>query len=203
MSPTLNVAKVKDLRMKRLAIFASGNGSNAERLISRFSNEKNATISLLLADQPHAYALQRAENHGVASIYIPRTPNFENATLDALKQFDIDFIVLAGFLWKVPDAVIARFPRRIINLHPALLPKYGGKGYYGAAVHKAVIDAHEKLSGITIHYVNQRYDEGEIIFQATCPVLPNDTPETLAARIHTLEHQHLPEVTLQLVNNLD
>ena len=175
MSPILNVAKVNNLRMKRLAIFASGNGSNAEQLISRFSNEKNATISLLLADQPHAYALQRAENHGVASIYIPRTPNFENA----------------------------RFPRRIINLHPALLPKYGGKGYYGAAVHKAVIDAHEKLSGITIHYVNQRYDEGEIIFQATCPVLPNDTPETLAARVHTLEHQHLPEVTLQLVNNLD
>ncbi len=189
--------------MKRIAIFASGNGTNAERLFSRFENEKNAEIALLLSDQPTAFALQRAKNHGVPALYIPRGRNFTSETLRALEQNSIDFIVLAGFLWKVPSEIVARYPHRIINLHPALLPKYGGKGFYGDAVHQAVIAAHETLSGITIHYIDQEYDKGEIIFQATCPVLPNDTPESLAARIHALEHEHLPEVTYQLVKNLE
>lgn len=189
--------------MKRIAIFASSNGTNAERLFSRFENEKNAEIAILLSDQPTAFALQRAKNHGVPARYIPRGRNFTSETLRALEQNSIDFIVLAGFLWKVPSEIVARYPHRIINLHPALLPKYGGKGFYGDAVHQAVIAAHETLSGITIHYIDQEYDRGEIIFQATCPVLPNDTPESLAARIHALEHEHLPEVTYLLVRNLE
>ena len=190
--------------MTNIAIFVSGSGTNCENIIRYFQDSKRARVSLVVSNKIDAYALVRAHNHGVPTeVWTKDRFSDAAATIELLSSYKIDFIVLAGFLWKVPDAVIARFPRRIINLHPALLPKYGGKGYYGAAVHKAVIDAHEKLSGITIHYVNQRYDEGEIIFQATCPVLSNDTPDTLAARVHTLEHQHLPEVTLQLVNNLD
>lgn len=189
--------------MKRLAVFASGNGTNAECLFSHFSNDKNAVITLLISDRAEAFALRRAQNWGVPAIYIPRNSHFTEATLQALEKFNIDFIVLAGFLWRVPSEIISRFHRRIINLHPALLPKYGGKGFYGDAVHRAVIDAHEKISGITIHYVDEKYDNGEIIFQASCPVLPTDTPESLAARIHTLEHQFLPEVTQQLVHTLE
>lgn len=189
--------------MKRLAIFASGNGTNAECLFSHFSNVENATIGLLLSDRADAYALLRAEKWGIPTRLVPRDENFTHATLQALEAHKIDFIVLAGFLWRVPSEIVARFPRRIINLHPALLPKYGGKGFYGDAVHRAVIEAHEPLSGITIHYVDDKYDSGEIIFQTTCPVLPDDTPESLAARIHTLEHRFLPEVTLQLVSALE
>lgn len=189
--------------MKRLAVFASGNGTNAERLFSHFSNDKNAVIALLISDRPEAFALKRAQNWGVPAVCIPRNSHFTNATLQALDNFSIDFIVLAGFLWRVPSAIIARFHRRIINLHPALLPKYGGRGFYGDAVHRAVIEAHEEISGITIHYVDENYDNGEIIFQASCPVLSTDTPESLAARIHALEHQFLPEVTQQLVNALE
>lgn len=189
--------------MKHLAVFASGNGTNAECLFSRFENDENAKIDLLISDRQEAFALKRAEKWGIKSLLIPRGGNFAHATRQALESHAIDFIVLAGFLWRMPGSIVSQFPHRIINLHPALLPKFGGKGFYGDAVHRAVIASHEKLSGITIHYVDEKYDSGEIIFQATCPVLPTDTPDSLASRIHSLEHKFLPEVTHQLVCNLD
>ena len=185
----------------RIAIFASGAGSNAQKIIDHFKNSDHRIISLIVCNKPGAGVLSIAEKENIPSLLIDKEKFFRgNAYTDELKQAGIDFIVLAGFLWKVPDALIQAYPGKIINIHPALLPNYGGKGMYGNFVHEAVIAAGEKESGITIHYVDGHYDNGDIIFQARCAVSKNDTPATLANRIHQLEHEHYPQVIENLLS---
>lgn len=190
---------------KRLAIFASGTGSNTQQIIDYFTSPAvkwHVTVSLIVCNKPGAGVLQIAQTKKINTLLIDRERFFYgDAYLDVLHETKIELIVLAGFLWKIPLPIIHAFPKRIINIHPALLPKYGGKGMYGNKVHEAVIEAGEKKSGITIHYVDEHYDEGDIIFQATCDVLPGDTPETLAQRIHKLEHKHYPAVIERLIRN--
>lgn len=181
--------------MKRIAIWASGSGTNAERLTSYFREKQSAEIAVILSNRKEAYVLERARRLGVHTALFPNAAFREGSDLLAFhQQMQIDYIVLAGFLLKVPDTVVAAYEGKIINIHPALLPAYGGKGMYGTHVHSAVLAAGEKESGITIHLVNQHYDEGEILFQARCPVLASDTAESLAERIHQLEHTHYPVV---------
>jgi phosphoribosylglycinamide formyltransferase-1 len=187
--------------MKNIAIFASGSGSNAENIIKYFSTRNNAKVSLVLANNPKAYVIKRAEAHNVDTVIFDRDRLYTSGeVLGYLNRYSIDFIVLAGFLWLVPDEILESYPGRVVNIHPALLPLYGGKGMYGERVHKAVIDNKEKESGITIHFVNSRYDEGGIIFQAKCNVESNDTPETLAEKIHKLEHLHFPQIIDKLIS---
>ncbi|MDD2303493.1 MAG: phosphoribosylglycinamide formyltransferase [Prolixibacteraceae bacterium] len=179
--------------MKRIAIFASGSGTNAQKIIEYFSTSKEIVVDSLWSNNENAYALIRAEKLGIETFTFESDEFYRsNEILDRLYDHRIDMIVLAGFLWLVPRNLTELFT--VINIHPALLPKYGGKGMFGANVHKAVLASKDKESGITIHQVNQDYDKGKIIFQATCPILPKDTPETLAARIHELEYQHYPRV---------
>lgn len=184
----------------RIAIFASGAGSNARQIIRHFAKHDKIEVALIVCNKPGAGVLAIAEENKVNTLLINRE---EFITGDGyvmeLKNAGIDFIVLAGFLWKIPDALIQAYPNRIINIHPALLPKYGGKGMYGSRVHEAVIAAGEKESGITIHYVDGHYDNGDIIMQATCPIEPGDSPEMLAAKVHQLEHRHYPEVVEKLL----
>ena len=189
--------------MKKVAIFASGSGTNAQNIAEYFRNSDTARIHLILSNNPEAYVLKRAANMGIPT-YIFDRGSFYNTSdvLDVLLKETTDFIVLAGFLWLVPVNMIKAFPKRIINIHPALLPKYGGKGMYGINVHSVVIRNKDKESGITIHYVNERYDEGSIIFQTGCPVLPDDTPETLAERVHHLEYIHYPGIIEKELLNL-
>lgn len=186
--------------MKKLIILASGNGSNAENIVRYFSDDKRVEVSLILTNNPQAGVIARAKKLGVAcvsfdQIFFQKTEYWQ----PIIQNIDPDLIVLAGFLKKIPDSMIRLFPKRIINIHPALLPKFGGKGMYGMRVHQAVISASEKESGITIHFVNERYDEGQIIFQAKTTIQPNDTPESLAERIHALEYKHYPEVIAQIL----
>lgn len=192
--------------MKRIAIFASGSGSNAENIARYFSGINDIEISLILSNKKEAFVHERAKKLGIPSYTFSKT-EFDEADLilETLQQYEIDFIVLAGFLLKVPQPILEAFPNRIINIHPALLPKYGGKGMYGDRVHHAVIDAGEKESGISIHYVNEHYDEGDIIFQATCEVLPGDSPDDIAQKVHQLEYNYFPEVIEKIVrdNNFD
>ncbi|MBD0285666.1 MAG: phosphoribosylglycinamide formyltransferase [Bacteroidota bacterium] len=196
--------------MHSLAIFASGAGSNAQKIIEYFTSppaplqkERGVQTALIVCNKPGAGVLNIAQAHGIPTLLIERERFFRgDAYLPELQAHRIDFIVLAGFLWKMPQALIDAYPRHIINIHPALLPKYGGKGMYGHHVHEAVINAGEKESGITIHYVDEHYDNGDIIFQARCPVMEGDTPESLAQRIHQLEHQHYPEVIEKLCAEL-
>lgn len=179
--------------MKRIAIFASGSGTNAQKIIEYFSTSKEIVVDSLWSNNENAYALIRAEKLGIETFTFESDEFYRsNEILDRLYDHRIDMIVLAGFLWLVPRNLTELFT--VINIHPALLPKYGGKGMFGANVHKAVLASKDKESGITIHQVNQDYDKGKIIFQETCPILPKDTPETLAARIHELEYQHYPRV---------
>lgn len=186
--------------MKRIAVFASGTGTNARVLIEYFELHHSAQVTLVVSNRADAGVLEIARDHGVETMVVDRETFFSPRSIaEELKMRGIDFIVLAGFLWLVPTALIAAFPDRIINIHPALLPKFGGKGMYGKKVHGAVIEAGEKQSGITVHFVNERFDEGQHVAQFTCPVLPNDTPELLAARVQQLEHKHYPEVVEQLV----
>jgi formyltetrahydrofolate-dependent phosphoribosylglycinamide formyltransferase len=183
-----------------LAIFASGAGSNALKLMEYFHNHPGIKITLLVSNKPGAGALHHAANNGINSLIIEKERFFRGDTyLPELHSAGIDFIVLAGFLWKIPPALIQAYPQRIVNLHPALLPKYGGKGMYGRHVHEAVIAAGDEESGITIHFVDELYDHGATIFQAMCPVEKEDTPESLAAKIHLLEHKHLPKVVEDVV----
>lgn len=190
-------------KMKKIAIFASGSGSNAENIIRFFENDPRNRVSLVLCNKPDAYVLERAKRLGVPALVFNREQFYHSdLILDRLKAEAVDLIVLAGFLWKVPANLLAAYPDRIINIHPALLPKFGGKGMYGEHVHEAVIAAGEKESGITIHHVNDRYDEGAAIFQATCPVLPDDTPDTLAAKVHALEYAHFPRVIKEFADSL-
>ena len=183
-----------------IAIFASGAGSNALRLMQHFASHPVIKISLLVSNKAGAGALHHASNHGISTLIIEKERFFRGDTyLPELESSGIDFIVLAGFLWKIPPALIQAYPQRMVNLHPALLPKYGGKGMYGRHVHEAVLAAGDEESGITIHFVDEQYDHGATIFQAMCPVAKDDTPETLAEKIHQLEHKHLPQVVEQVV----
>ncbi|HOU02503.1 MAG: phosphoribosylglycinamide formyltransferase [Bacteroidales bacterium] len=190
--------------MRNIAIFASGSGTNAENIIKYFSNRKTAKVTLVLSNRREAFVLKRAAENNVKSVFFDRNEFYNSGiVLDTLISNDIDFIVLAGFLWLVPDDILTHYNGRIINIHPALLPKYGGRGFYGEKVHKAVISNHETESGITIHHVNKFYDEGDIIFQAKCKVEPSDTPESLAARIHRLEYEHFPRIIEKMISELD
>lgn len=187
--------------MQHLAIFASGAGSNAKKIIEHFQGSQQARIALIICNKPNAGVLSIAAQAGIPTLLIEKERFFlGDAYLPELNNHHIDFIVLAGFLWKVPDALIKAYRNRIINIHPALLPLYGGKGMYGSFVHEAVIRNKEKQSGITIHYVDEHYDNGDIIFQATCKVDENDTPATLAEKIHKLEHEHFPRIVEEVLH---
>jgi phosphoribosylglycinamide formyltransferase-1 len=191
------------MKKRKIAILASGSGTNAQKIIEYFTGHSSIGVSMILSNKKDAYVLVRAEQFNIPSVVFDRqTFNETDEILRVLQENEIDFIVLAGFLWLIPIYLIRSFPRRIINIHPALLPKYGGKGMYGVYVHQAVLDSGDKESGISIHYVNEAYDEGAIIFQAKCEVLPDDTPESLAQRIHQLEYKHYPEVIERLVGAL-
>lgn len=189
--------------MNNIAIFASGSGSNAENIIRHFSATENTKVTLILSNNRNAFVLTRAELLNIPSIVFDRNDFYRsNAILDVLQREKITLIVLAGFLWLVPAAIIEQYAGRIINIHPALLPLYGGRGMYGDAVHKAVIENREKESGITIHLVNSEYDRGEIIFQAKCQVESHDDYASLANKIHALEYLHFPRVIEEMVNRL-
>lgn len=189
--------------MRNIAIFASGSGTNAENIIKYFSNRNSAKVALVLSNKRDAYVLKRAAKLDIPSLFFDREQFYSLETVsDHLKKFNIDFIVLAGFLWLIPPGILAAFPKGVVNIHPALLPSYGGKGMYGERVHRSVILNGEKESGITIHYVNEIYDNGDIIFQAKCPVLPDDSPDSLAHRIHELEYKHFPVVIERLILDL-
>lgn len=184
-----------------IAIFASGAGTNAEKIIEYFKNSPSTKISLIVCNNPKAGVLKIAERHNLPTLIIEKEKFLRgDAYIKELAEKQIDFIVLAGFLWKLPVALIRAYPNHIINIHPALLPKYGGKGLYGHYVHDAVIANKEKESGITIHYVDELYDHGEIIFQSSCPVMENDTADLLAKRIQVLEHEHYPKVIERIVS---
>lgn len=179
---------------KKIAILASGSGSNAENIIQYFAGNNTVVFSVILSNRADAYVHERARKLGVPS-YTFKKSEFENGTvLELLQKNQVDFIILAGFLLKIPENLLNAYPDAIINIHPALLPKFGGKGMYGEHVHEAVVAAGEKESGITIHYVNENYDEGQIIFQAKCEVLPSDTPDDVAEKVHALEYLHFPKV---------
>jgi phosphoribosylglycinamide formyltransferase-1 len=189
--------------MTRIAILASGSGSNAEKIMDYFSESSVARVALLMSDNPGAFALVRASNRGVPTAVFTRAEFAEGvAPLSELRRAGVDYIVLAGFLRLIHTYIIKEYAGRIVNIHPALLPAYGGKGMYGSRVHEAVIAAGETESGITIHRVNEHYDEGATIAQFRCPVLPDDTPDTLAARIHELEHAHFSETIEQDINEM-
>lgn len=181
--------------MKRIAIFASGAGSNAEKILEYFSHSEKIKVALIVCNKPEAGVLTIAKQHGVEALLIDKELFFRGDNyIPQLQAYKIDWIILAGFLWKIPLPLIASWRGHILNIHPALLPAYGGKGMYGSRVHQAVIEAGEKQSGITIHQVDEQYDHGDTVFQATCQVLPNDTAATLSNRIHALEHEHYPRV---------
>lgn len=189
--------------MKNIAILASGNGTNAQRIMEYFKDSKDIRVALILSNKKDAYVLERAKKFNVKSETFNREEFYEtNKIIELLMDFNIDLIVLAGFLWLVPEYLIEKFPGRIINIHPALLPKYGGKGMYGMKVHQAVLESGDQESGISIHYVNPFYDEGQIFFQAKCDVLADDTPESLAKRIHELEYKYFAPVIEQLLLNI-
>lgn len=188
------------MQMKKLAIFASGTGSNAKKLIDYFSGNKEISVALLVSNRKEAGALEVAQNAGISTLVFTKDEFYNSSKiLDKFVSEKIDFIVLAGFLLKIPDNILKAYENKIINIHPALLPDFGGKGMYGLNVHKAVIESGKRESGITIHLVNEHYDEGTILFQAKCSLLENDTPELLAARVQELEHKYFPEVVEQSV----
>ena len=181
--------------MKRIAIFASGTGSNARKIIEYFQDHDNIEVSLIVSNKSKAGVLDLARTHGLPHLILQRQDFYH--TENILKEFTIypiDFVVLAGFLWLIPPYLVKAFPQRIVNIHPALLPAYGGKGMYGHHVHQAVWEAKEPESGMTIHYVNEHYDEGSIIFQARCSLDPSDAPEDIARKVLALEHRHYAEV---------
>ena len=189
--------------MKQIAIFASGTGTNAACIIDHFHHHSAIKISLIVCNKPGAGVLSIAEKEAIPTLLIEKERFFRgDAYVGELRERKIDFLVLAGFLWKIPEALVKAYPGRIINIHPALLPKYGGKGMYGRFVHEAVIAAGDKESGITIHWVDEHYDHGEPIRQIKVIVEPEDTPETLAGKIHLLEYEHFPRVIEEVVTHL-
>ena len=180
--------------MKNIAIFASGSGSNAERIVEYFAKSEQVNVKLFLCNNPEAGVIQRAERLQIPLIMFDRPAFKSGEVVKILQENQIDWVILAGFLWLVPKNVVEAFPNKIINIHPALLPKFGGKGMYGHFVHEAVVENEETESGITIHFVNECYDEGGIIFQASFPVLQTDMPEDVARKGQVLEHKYFPEV---------
>jgi len=186
-----------------LAVFASGSGTNAEKIFQHFKDHASIDVVLLLSNHAQAYALQRARNAGIETRVFDRQQFREQTViLDWLQEKNVTHIVLAGFLWLIPTYLTRAFPHKIINIHPALLPKHGGKGMYGMNVHNAVKHAGDTETGITIHAVDDNYDEGKIIFQASCPVHTSDTPEQIAEKVHALEYTHYPRVIEQWVQNI-
>lgn len=184
-----------------LAIFASGGGSNAQRIIEYFKNSSSVHIAVIVCNKPDAGVIQIAAKEKIPVLLIEKERFFRgDAYIPELKKYRVSFVILAGFLWKIPSSIIQAWSGKIINIHPALLPGYGGKGMFGNFVHEAVLAAREKESGITIHYVDDQYDHGATIFQARCPVYESDTASSLAQRIHQLEHEHYPRVIEKLVS---
>lgn len=185
--------------MKKIAILASGNGTNAEAIIRHFAGHPRAKVALIGSNKDDAYVLERAKKHDIQAFTFSKK-ELENGSVQTLLLVKrIDLIVLAGFMLKIPDSLVRAFPRAMVNIHPALLPKYGGKGMYGMHVHKAVKDSGDRETGITIHWVNERYDEGEIILQEQVEVLPDDTPEQIAEKVHQLEYKYYPKVIETLI----
>lgn len=179
----------------KIAVFASGSGTNAENIVKYFKNSTLCKVEFILSNKNNAYVLERAKQLGVHSfVFSANQLNETTLVDDLLEENCIDFIILAGFLLKIPQRILDKYPAKIINIHPALLPSHGGRGMYGMNVHRAVIEAGEPESGITIHLVDEHYDSGKILFRAICKVVPGDTPESLAAKIHLLEYRHYPEV---------
>ncbi|SHI31342.1 formyltetrahydrofolate-dependent phosphoribosylglycinamide formyltransferase [Tangfeifania diversioriginum] len=190
------------MNVKKIAIFASGSGTNAENIIVYFSENELIEVDSLWSNKPGSGALERAEKYGVETLVFNRQQLYESEeTVQNLKERGIDLIVLAGFLWLIPRNLIDNF--KIVNIHPALLPEYGGKGMYGMNVHRAVVENKDPESGITIHWVNTVYDDGKIIFQARCPVLPDDTPEDVAQKVHELEYKYYPSVIEDILKKED
>ncbi len=188
---------------KNIAIFASGNGTNAENIIRYFHNSESVSVELVLANKETAFVLERARSLNVPFAYIGKAGWTDGAAvLSLLQDRRIDFVVLAGFLARVPDCILHAYPNKIINIHPSLLPKFGGKGMYGDRVHEAVVAAGEVETGITIHYLNEHFDEGEVIVQYKCPVLPQDTAEDVAKKVHALEYEHYPQVIGRLLSEI-
>jgi len=188
--------------MIKLAIFASGNGTNAEEIIKYFAKNEKIEVALVLSNNANAYVLERATHHKIPTQTFTYTDLKQGTVLEVLKDHQIDFVILAGFMLLVPDHLIRAYTHKIINIHPALLPKYGGKGMFGEHVHKAVKANDEKETGITIHYVNENYDEGEIIFQESCEVSANDTPASIASKVHKLEYAHYPRIIEEVIEKM-
>ncbi len=188
---------------KRIAIFASGSGSNAQKIMEHFKKHIDAEVVIVLTNNPEAYVLQRADNFEIPSHIFDKHEFYKtNNVVDLLKNLQIDLIVLAGFMWLIPQNLLKAFPNKIINIHPALLPKYGGKGMYGDRVHQAILDANEEESGITIHFVNEHFDEGEIIHQSRFRIEPGDDLEMVKFKGQQLEHLHYPKVVEQLLKKM-
>ena len=188
---------------KRIAIFASGSGSNAQKIMEHFKKHTDAEVAIVLTNNPEAYVLQRADNFEIPTHIFDKHEFYQtNEVLDLLKNLNIDLLVLAGFLWLVPDTILANYPKRIINIHPALLPKYGGKGMYGDRVHKEVLANGDEESGISIHYVNEDFDTGEIIYQARFKIEKNDDLEIIKFKGQQLEHQYFPKIIEQVLKKI-
>ncbi|GAB3708594.1 phosphoribosylglycinamide formyltransferase [Spirosoma flavus] len=188
--------------MKRIVLFASGSGSNAEKIASYFADNSQVDVALIVSNNPKAGVIERARRLHIPVLLFDRTTFYEtNQITQLLLNQNVDLIVLAGFMWLMPAELVRAFPDKIVNIHPALLPKFGGKGMYGHYVHEAVVAAGETESGITIHYVNEHYDEGQIIFQATCPVSPSDTPEDVARNVQALEHIYYPKIVADVLKS--
>lgn len=185
--------------MTNIAVFVSGNGTNLQRIADFFQNDDNVNIVCVVCNNPAAYAVQRAEKMNIPVIMVDKKTLNDESFVKLLQDKGVDFIVLAGFLLLIPASLVKAYPNKIVNIHPALLPKYGGKGFYGEHVHEAVVAAHEPVSGITIHYVNEKYDSGGIIFQAQVPLADDETPDSLAAKIHQLEYEHFPVIIKSLI----
>jgi len=185
--------------MKRIALFASGSGSNVENIIRYFLNSRELEFPFVISNRRDAFVHERVKKYGIPSYAFTKDDFESGEVLKFLREQSIDFIILAGFLLKIPENLLKAYPDKIINIHPALLPKFGGKGMYGARVHEAVVASGEKESGITIHYVNENYDKGQIIFQARCPVFPSDSPEDVATKVHALEYEFFPLIIGEVV----
>ena len=195
---------LKRTTVKKIAILASGSGSNAENIANYFKGSDYADVSFIIANNPDAYVIERAKRLGIEYAVVTKAQFMEaDSIIDMLKERDIDFVVLAGFLLLVPAKLIQAYPGRIVNIHPALLPKHGGTGMYGDRVHKAVVESGDTESGLTIHLIDEQYDKGTTFFQAKCPVLPTDTPDDVATKVHALEYEHFPHVIEEILHTLD
>ena len=186
--------------MKKIAVFASGSGTNAENIAKYFSDNQAVNVVLVVSNNPAAGVHDRVNRLGIPSVTYTKEELAEGREIvKKLAEFEVDWIVLAGYLKKISEPILHAFPQKIVNIHPALLPKHGGKGMYGVRVHEAVVAAGDGESGITIHYINENYDDGKIIFQARCPVMPSDTPDDVAAKVHALEYKYYPEVIARIL----